>query len=201
VGDITIYGDQNLGTAGVTGENNGNCEADFNYPIAGANFAPIASIAQTGATSTATLATGSTAVIGVGDEWYITGTSNADYNGSVAVVTAVTATTFSWKPGASVGSATGGQGILALNAAATASAYPIIVQANKTCVDPVASASISGAITVQEVKFAATTAIESAAYTKETKAATCAAAGGEPCYEVKYTSKYKVAQSWYIWLR
>jgi|SRR5271163_1599691 len=30
--DVIIYGDQNFGTLGATGKNNGNCEADFNYP-------------------------------------------------------------------------------------------------------------------------------------------------------------------------
>jgi hypothetical protein len=30
--DVIIYGDQNFGTLGQTGKNNGNCEANFNYP-------------------------------------------------------------------------------------------------------------------------------------------------------------------------
>ncbi len=30
---IIIYGDQNFGTEGQSGANNGNCEADFNYPL------------------------------------------------------------------------------------------------------------------------------------------------------------------------
>lgn len=30
--DVIIYGDQNFGTLGQTGKNNGNCSADFNYP-------------------------------------------------------------------------------------------------------------------------------------------------------------------------
>ncbi len=30
--DVIIFGDQNFGTLGETGKNNGNCEADFNYP-------------------------------------------------------------------------------------------------------------------------------------------------------------------------
>ncbi len=202
VADVIIYGDSNFGTVGATGKNNGNCLANVNYPIAGANFAPISSIAESGTTATATLTSASDAVIGVGDEWYITGTSNSNYNGTVALVTAVTATTFKWTAAASgLGSATGGQAILDLNAAQTASAYPVITSANKTCVDPVASSSISKAATDQEVKLSATTAVESAAYTKETSATTCAPAGGAPCYEVKYTSKYKLSQSWYIWMR
>lgn len=32
--DVVIYGDQNFGNDGIaTGPNNGNCEADFNYPL------------------------------------------------------------------------------------------------------------------------------------------------------------------------
>jgi hypothetical protein len=30
--NVIIYGDQNFGTLGETGKNNGNCDADFNYP-------------------------------------------------------------------------------------------------------------------------------------------------------------------------
>jgi hypothetical protein len=30
--NVIIYGDQNFGTLGATGKNNGNCSADFNYP-------------------------------------------------------------------------------------------------------------------------------------------------------------------------
>ena len=33
-GDIVIYGDQNFGTEGETGENNGNCDPSFAYPLA-----------------------------------------------------------------------------------------------------------------------------------------------------------------------
>jgi len=32
--DVIIYGDQNYGTLGATGQNNGNCDANFNYPVA-----------------------------------------------------------------------------------------------------------------------------------------------------------------------
>jgi hypothetical protein len=32
--DVVIYGDQNFGTLGVTGKNNGNCSGNFNYPVA-----------------------------------------------------------------------------------------------------------------------------------------------------------------------
>lgn len=31
--DVVIYGDQNFGTLGATGKNNGNCSANFNYPV------------------------------------------------------------------------------------------------------------------------------------------------------------------------
>ena len=31
--DVVIYGDQNFGTGGATGKNNGNCSANFNYPV------------------------------------------------------------------------------------------------------------------------------------------------------------------------
>ncbi|MGA9642853.1 MAG: hypothetical protein WBQ72_15765 [Terriglobales bacterium] len=34
--DVIIYGDQNFGTLGQTGKNNGNCEANYNYPGEGA---------------------------------------------------------------------------------------------------------------------------------------------------------------------
>jgi hypothetical protein len=30
--NVIIYGDQNFGTLGATGKNNGNCDANFNYP-------------------------------------------------------------------------------------------------------------------------------------------------------------------------
>ncbi len=33
--DVVIYGDQNFGALGVTGKNNGNCEANYNYPGSG----------------------------------------------------------------------------------------------------------------------------------------------------------------------
>ena len=87
----------------------------------------------------------------------------------------------------------------------SAPAYPgvYVVPAGKTCVDPVASSTISGAITAKEAKFSATTEIGTPAYTKKTSGTvdgtTCTVAA--PCYEVKWTIKYKVAQSWYIWLR
>jgi hypothetical protein len=31
--NVIVYGDQNFGTMGETGKNNGNCDADFNYPL------------------------------------------------------------------------------------------------------------------------------------------------------------------------
>jgi hypothetical protein len=36
--DVVIYGDQNFGTLGETGKNNGNCDADFDYPLTSAAF-------------------------------------------------------------------------------------------------------------------------------------------------------------------
>jgi hypothetical protein len=107
--DVVIYGDQNFGTMGETGENNGNCEASFGYPLA----------------------------------------TNAN-------------------PG---------------------SVYT--VQANKTCVAPVAGLA----------KLTATTEIASPAYTALTRGTggngqTCTKTA--PCYDVKYTVKYKLAQSWDI---
>jgi hypothetical protein len=62
--DVVIYGDQNFGTMGVTGKNNGNCDASFNYPVtsnpAGGEFgiaanktcvAPVAGVATITATT------------------------------------------------------------------------------------------------------------------------------------------------------
>jgi hypothetical protein len=121
--DVIIYGDQNFGTDGVaTGPNNGNCEADYNYPST---------------------------------------TDPFDF----------------------------------------ADLGLFVIQANKTCVNPVASSSISGAIGSQEVKFTATTSIAKPTYTKSTSTSVCAPAGGPPCYTVKYTVIHKLSQSWYIWLR
>jgi hypothetical protein len=87
----------------------------------------------------------------------------------------------------------------------SAPSYPgvYVVPANKTCVDPVASSSISGALTAQEVKFAVTTELGTPAYTEKTSGTidgvTCTKTA--PCYEVKWTITHKLAQSWYIWLR
>jgi hypothetical protein len=87
----------------------------------------------------------------------------------------------------------------------TAPSYPgvYVVAAKKTCVNPVASSSISGAITLQEVKLTATTEIGTPAYTHSTSAVTCAGTAGPPysCYTVKWTSVHKLTQSWYIWMR
>jgi hypothetical protein len=107
--DVVIYGDQNFGTMGETGENNGNCEADYGYPLA--------------------------------------------------------------------------------SAANPGSTY--VVQANKTCVAPVAGLA----------KLTATTEVATPAYTALTKGTggngqTCTKTA--PCYDVKWTIKYKVAQSWDI---
>jgi|HubBroStandDraft_1064217.scaffolds.fasta_scaffold00507_2 hypothetical protein len=38
--NIIIYGDQNFGTMGETGKNNGNCEPDFQYPFVGSPAYP-----------------------------------------------------------------------------------------------------------------------------------------------------------------
>ncbi|HTW32608.1 MAG TPA: hypothetical protein VMD76_13085, partial [Candidatus Sulfotelmatobacter sp.] len=104
--DVVIYGDQGFGNQGISGENTGNCTADYNYPL-----------------------------------------TTAANPGEV-----------------------------------------YIVQANKTCAAPVAGL----------VKLSATTEVATPAYTKSTSKTTCAPAGGEPCYTVKWTVKYKVLQSWYI---
>ncbi len=34
--NVVVYGDQNFGTMGETGTNNGNCDADFDYPLTSA---------------------------------------------------------------------------------------------------------------------------------------------------------------------
>ena len=62
--NVIIYGDQNFGTMGETGKNNGNCDADYNYPTtsdpAGELFviaanktcvAPVAGVATLSATT------------------------------------------------------------------------------------------------------------------------------------------------------
>jgi hypothetical protein len=36
--NVIIYGDQNFGTMGQTGKNNGNCTADINYPLASNSY-------------------------------------------------------------------------------------------------------------------------------------------------------------------
>jgi hypothetical protein len=36
--NVIIYGDQNFGTMGLTGPNNGNCDADFGYPLTSPTF-------------------------------------------------------------------------------------------------------------------------------------------------------------------
>ncbi len=203
VADVVIYGDQNFGTDGVaTGPNNGNCEANFNYPIPGAYYAPITAISESGTTVTVT-ANNSFATAG-GDYVYITGTTNANYNGALAVITSATATSFKYTAATSgLGTAgSGGQAITYYDSTNNYVAYPIIVAAKKTCVDPVASGTISGAVTAKEVKLSATTEIEKAAYTKSTSATTCGV-GNTPCYTIKYTevTPDKLSQSWYIWLR
>ena len=105
--DVIIYGDQNFGTwpGAGSGENTGNCDADFNYPL----------------------------------------TSPAN-------------------PGATY-----------------------VVQANKTCGDPVAGAATLEAITE----------VGTPKYTKETKASVCGSVPA-PCYTVKWTKKYSVTQKWTI---
>jgi len=69
-------------------------------------------------------------------------------------------------------------------------APPFVIQANKTCVDPVA-----GVATVT-----ATTEIAAPKYTKKTTAAACSP-NPEPCYTVTYTKKYSISQKWNIYLQ
>ncbi len=108
--DVIIYGDQNLGDMGISGPNNGNCEAAYNYPLA----------------------------------------SPANPGGVY------------------------------------------VVPAGKTC----------GVPTTGAVKFSATTEVGKPAYTKVTHGTVdgtpCTVAA--PCYTVKWTKVYSVAQSWTIWL-
>jgi hypothetical protein len=106
--NVVIYGDQNFGTQGETGANNGNCEADFDYPLTSAAFP------------------GSTYVIAAG----------------------------------------------------------------KTC-----GAAVAGAVTIT-----ATTEVAKPTYTKETKASECGSVP-VPCYTVKFTKKYSIAQKWTIYLQ
>lgn len=105
--DVVIYGDSNFGTLGATGTNNGNCTADYNYPLA----------------------------------------SNPP------------------------------------------TAYPYIVAANKTCVNPVPGTATLTAITE----------LATPKYTKSTKVSVCGTVG-PPCWTVKFTKKYSVTQKWTIWL-
>jgi hypothetical protein len=201
VGDVIIYGDQNFGTLGQTGENNGNCEANYNYPIPAAQFAAITSITDSG---TGTVTVTAANAFAVGDYVYITGTSNANYNGGLAIISAASGTGFQFVAVAGLGTATGGQGVLYYDGVSCGggACYPRIVAAKKTCVDPVASASISAVIADQEVKLSSTTEIFKAAYTKSTSATTCGV-GNTPCYTVKYTevTPDKATQTWYIWMR
>jgi hypothetical protein len=107
--DVVFSGALNFGTLGVpTGPNNGNCDADFNYPLV----------------------------------------SNAN-------------------PG-----------------------QVYVVQANKTCADPV-----PGLATIT-----ATTELAVPKYTKKTTALACAPVAA-PCYTVTFTKKYSVIQKWNIWLQ
>jgi len=205
--DVVIYGDQNFGTYGVgTGPNNGACEADFNYPIPGGNLAQISTITESGTTVTINLVGTYTNTLAVGDYVYITGTTgtnSGNYNGQLAQLTFVSPTALRFVGTAGMGSGpSGGQAILYFDGSNVY--YPVIKEAGKTCHNPVASSSIGGALTAQEVKFSATTEIEAAKYTHSTSATACAPNGGPPCWTIIYTAHspaLKVLQSWYIWMR
>ncbi len=107
--DIVFSGDTNFGTLGQTGKNNGNCEADFNYPLAAA--------ANPGVTYS--------------------------------------------------------------------------VQANKTCVNPVAGiATVTATTEIATPKYSA----------KKTTVAACAPTA-PPCYTVTYTKVYSIIQKWNIYLQ
>lgn len=105
--DVIIYGDQNFGTwpGAGSGPNNGNCTANFNYPLA------------------------------------------------------------SDPP----------------------TVFPYIIQANKTCKDPVAGAATLTAVTE----------VATPKYTKQTKASACAP-NQPPCWTVKYTKRHSLTQKWTI---
>lgn len=162
------YNPQNLGDMGVaTGPNNGNCFADLNYPIPGANYAAITSISETGTTVTVK-ATNSFAA---GQLVEIGGTSNANYNdqGIVSIATA-TSSSFTYTAAKSgLGSATGGHAIL----------YATLVEAaGKTC-SPAASGTANGTFTVEYAK---------PTYTEQTSSTKCSPIAA-PCYTVTYTKK------------
>ncbi|MGA2966058.1 MAG: hypothetical protein ABSD64_07585 [Terriglobales bacterium] len=74
-------------------------------------------------------------------------------------------------------------------------AFPVadgvyVVPANKTCKNPLAGL----------VTLTATTEVGAPVYTKSTKASVCATSdsGVPPCWTVKWTKKYSVAQKWVI---
>jgi hypothetical protein len=68
-----------------------------------------------------------------------------------------------------------------------------IVQAGKTCVDPVASSS-GGAATIS-----ATIEIGTPKYVKSTSKTVCGSVP-TPCYTSTWTKKYSITQKWTIWL-
>jgi len=67
-------------------------------------------------------------------------------------------------------------------------AFPYIIEAGKTCTDPV-----SGAATLTAV-----TEVATPKYTKSTSSAVCGSVG-PPCWTVKYTKKYSITQKWTIY--
>jgi len=65
------------------------------------------------------------------------------------------------------------------------------VTAKKTCV-PAVSGLATGTATIE---------LATATYTKSTSATTCAPAGVNPCWTVKWVSKYKKIEKFTIWLQ
>ena len=194
--DVVIYGDQNFGTEGATGANNGNCSADFNYPMPASQVGVISSITESGTTVTVNFAAGSLGDRVTGDVVLITGAGAAAYEGAVVQLTSATGspnTKVTFTAPAGLGNVTpaantawvidyeDGSGVY----------YPKVIQAGKTCKDPVAGAA----------KLAATTAVSTPKLTKSTSATTCAPAGGAPCYTETFTVKHTLAQSWNLFFR
>jgi hypothetical protein len=200
--DVVIYGDQNFGTDGASGANNGNCTADYNYPIPAAQIGVVSStlgITEAGATVTVNIsATNNATDYAVGDYVLITGAGAGAYEGAVVPITSVTGspnTKFTFTAPTGIGNV--------IPAANTAWAvlyedtsdnvyYPKIIQAGKTCVNPTPGAA----------KLSATTEVGTPKLTRSTSASVCGAGGvSEPCYTETFTKKWSVAQSFSIFFR
>lgn len=77
--------------------------------------------------------------------------------------------------------------------------YPLASPANPGVVYEVSAKKTCSAPTTGVVKFTATTSLGTPAYVKSTSATTCSPLT-PPCYTAKWTIKYKVAQTWNIFL-